>query len=272
MKIEILKRPKPNDQTPPTAQPTPRVATKVPLELRSRKKRISLQPNATWEIEQRDNTRKMNEQLCPKEETKPESGKAAKSRLVRPDIKMDICLLEASNFMRNAKRKDVIIGHTSIHEINRLIEDTETKEDPLYWDEEQLRQLIQQKLPEVYQEHADVFSKAASDELPPHRKGVDHDIVLEGENTLATSPLYSMSLEQLQLVKAYLEDHLRKGFIVQSDAPYASPVLFAKKPEGGGVALLCGLPQTECHHQKRQIPSTVDRRNTGPAIVSQNLY
>ena len=42
-----------------------------------------------------------------------------------------------------------------------------------------------------------------------------------------------MSLEQLELVKAYLEDHLKKGFIIPSNAPYASPVLFAKKPRGG---------------------------------------
>ena len=42
-----------------------------------------------------------------------------------------------------------------------------------------------------------------------------------------------MSLEQLGMVKAYLEDHLQKGFIIPSDAPYASPVLFAKKPGEG---------------------------------------
>lgn len=39
--------------------------------------------------------------------------------------------------------------------------------------------------------------------LPPHREGVDHDIKL---------------------------DNLKKGFIVPSEAPYASPVYFAKKP------------------------------------------
>ena len=42
-----------------------------------------------------------------------------------------------------------------------------------------------------------------------------------------------MSLEQLKLVKSYLDDHLRRGFITHSSAPYASPVLFAKKPGGG---------------------------------------
>ena len=40
-----------------------------------------------------------------------------------------------------------------------------------------------------------------------------------------------MSLKQLKLVKAYLKNHLKKGFIVLSDASYASSVLFTKKPE-----------------------------------------
>ena len=73
----------------------------------------------------------------------------------------------------------------------------------------------------------------ASDQLPLHKDKVDYNIVLKDENDLTSSSLYSMSLKQLKLVKAYLEDHLKKGFIVFSDASYASPVLFAKKPEGG---------------------------------------
>ena len=42
-----------------------------------------------------------------------------------------------------------------------------------------------------------------------------------------------MSLEQLQLVREYLEDHLRRDVIAHSDVSYASPVLFIKKPGRG---------------------------------------
>ena len=62
---------------------------------------------------------------------------------------------------------------------------------------------------------------------------MNNNIVLKEENNLISSPLYSMSLKQLELVKAYLKDHLKKGFIVLSDALYASPVLFVKKSGGG---------------------------------------
>ena len=47
-----------------------------------------------------------------------------------------------------------------------------------------------------------------------------------------SSPLYSMSLKQLKLVKAYLDNYLQKGFITHSNAAYASLVLFAKKLGG----------------------------------------
>ena len=62
---------------------------------------------------------------------------------------------------------------------------------------------------------------------------MDYNIVLKEENNLTSSSLYSMLLKQLKLVKVYLEDHLKKDFIVLSDAFYTSSVLFVKKPEEG---------------------------------------
>ena len=76
------------------------------------------------------------------------------------------------------------------------------------------------------------FLKRDSNVLPLHRDGVDYNIKLTAKNTLSSSPLYSMSLKQLKLVKAYLDDYLQKGFITYSNAAYASLVLFAKKLGG----------------------------------------
>ena len=47
------------------------------------------------------------------------------------------------------------------------------------------------------------------------------------------SPLYSMSQDELKVLKKYLEKNLSKGFIRVSSSPAASPVLFARKSEGG---------------------------------------
>ena len=42
-----------------------------------------------------------------------------------------------------------------------------------------------------------------------------------------------MSTEELHILKEYLINELRKGYIRLSTSPAAAPVLFAKKPEGG---------------------------------------
>ncbi|KAG0152781.1 hypothetical protein PDIDSM_2586 [Penicillium digitatum] len=44
---------------------------------------------------------------------------------------------------------------------------------------------------------------------------------------------YPMSRNELEVLKDWIEDNLRKGFIRPSSSPAASPVLFVKKPGGG---------------------------------------
>ena len=149
---------------------------------------------------------------------------------------IDIAEIGAAAFHFNLRRPDNEFFTTSLYEIDRLLEEHEEQgqadseddrqDSKEHWEE------LQCKLPREYLPFADVFSKAASDKLPPHRS-YDHHIHLEGNNNLGYSPLYSQTTEELKLTKQYLLDNLDKGFIVPSQAPYASPVLFVKKPNGG---------------------------------------
>jgi hypothetical protein len=50
---------------------------------------------------------------------------------------------------------------------------------------------------------------------------------------IKNGPLYGVSRDELIVLRKYLDDHLKKGFIRQSSSPAASPVLFVKKPGGG---------------------------------------
>ena len=52
------------------------------------------------------------------------------------------------------------------------------------------------------------------------------------DNTLGYSPLYNQSVEELLAVKKYLNENLKKGFIVNSQVPFISLTLFVKKPNG----------------------------------------
>ena len=88
-------------------------------------------------------------------------------------------------------------------------------------------------LPAQYHKFLDVFSKDDADKLTPLHPGVDHKIKIEPGTQAPSGPLYSMSREELEVLKKYLTENLNKGFIQASSSPAATPVLFVKKPEGG---------------------------------------
>ena len=80
-----------------------------------------------------------------------------------------------------------------------------------------------------------MFSKDISDTLRPYGK-YDHKIELLKDKELSDlghSALRGMSTPQLEFVKKFLEEHLKKGFIEASSAPCSCPILLAKKPGGG---------------------------------------
>jgi hypothetical protein len=111
--------------------------------------------------------------------------------------------------------------------LNRAIENALRLKD------EATREQILAKLPFNYADFMNVFSKSQNDELPLHRPS-DHKIELLPDATpLRAYPLYSMSTEQLVALKEYLTENLRKEWIIPGGAEYGSPVLFAKKPNGG---------------------------------------
>jgi hypothetical protein len=146
---------------------------------------------------------------------------------------VDVCCIGAVGFYRNLVQPDTVAFTTSLYEIDRMIEE---KESELSGQESGLtdEELVEQKLPDRHRKFKDVFSKAASDMLPPHRP-YDHKIEIEQDkgSTLSFSPLYPQSIAELQATKQYLIDNLNKGFIEPSQAPFNSPILFVKKPNGG---------------------------------------
>ena len=94
---------------------------------------------------------------------------------------------------------------------------------------------VKRKLPPEYHDYLDVFDRTKADILPPHRP-YDHKLEFNDSSDktkLPKSRIYPMSGHKLEQVKKYLDEHLKKGFITPSHAPFASPVLFAEKPNGG---------------------------------------
>lgn len=182
----------------------------------------------THEQDHRDSLRKMNEELR-KEIEEPYTPPPTRERTRYPPNlpPVDIALIGAVGFHRNLQNEGSTLFSTSLYEIDRML-----KEDQAPEGEETDEHRVERLLPKEYAEFREVFSKAASDTLPPHRPH-DHRIQLETENTLGYSPLYQQSIEELLATKKYIEENLHKGFIVPSQAPFASPILFVKKANGG---------------------------------------
>ncbi|CAL3969244.1 unnamed protein product [Diplocarpon coronariae] len=88
-------------------------------------------------------------------------------------------------------------------------------------------ELVEKPIPAAYKEYCYIFSKAASNILPPYRPyNYKIELTAEGaQKALRYSPLYKISIPKLEIVKAYLINNLNKGFIKASSASYAAPFL-----------------------------------------------
>jgi hypothetical protein len=145
---------------------------------------------------------------------------------------IDIAAISAIGIHYNLRVPSNEAFTTSIYEIDRILQERqETLDAQEQEQEEDYLEALRQVLPPEHWKYRDVCSESESNKLPPHRP-YDHNIELEGENTLGYSPLYHMTATELETVKQYLVDNLNKGFIEPSQAPFAAPVLFVKKANG----------------------------------------
>jgi len=121
-------------------------------------------------------------------------------------------------FMTNINRKIAYNTQNDLNALNvsSIDETTQNLKD------------IKAKLPPKYHEFLDVFDRAQSNKLPPHRS-YDHKIELTSDSTSPRCRAYRMFPAKLLKVKKYLNENLSKKFITPSQTPYFFPVLFALK-------------------------------------------
>ncbi|RKF55758.1 hypothetical protein GcC1_201006 [Golovinomyces cichoracearum] len=138
--------------------------------------------------------------------------------------KINIAAISGPALHFNGKRSENEIFTTSIHELDVLI--ASKQQDQLSSINEIKKSATlasitasddEIQIPQQYSEYSHVFSKADSNTLPPHR-AYDHKIILEvqGKKALKYSPLYKMSLEELESVKNWITENPNKRFIEPS--------------------------------------------------------
>ncbi len=89
-----------------------------------------------------------------------------------------------------------------------------------------------EQIPEEYCRHAKVFDEKEADRFPPKREE-DHAINLkEDAPVVLDCKIYPLSHDQDTKLTEFLGEHLRKGYIRESNSPYTVPFFFIKKKDG----------------------------------------
>lgn len=87
-------------------------------------------------------------------------------------------------------------------------------------------------IPEYYCRHTIVFNEEAAQHFPPAREE-DHPITLKPDAPSSIDcKVYAQTKEEAEATREFIEDHLRKGYIVESNSPYVSPFFYRPKKDG----------------------------------------
>jgi hypothetical protein len=87
-------------------------------------------------------------------------------------------------------------------------------------------------IPVEYKEYEQLFREGPKDEALPKHQPWDHVIPLVEGKSPPFGPIYQMSADELKLLKEYIDDNLKKGFIRPSKSPAGSPMLWVPKKDG----------------------------------------
>jgi len=150
-----------------------------------------------------------------------------------PFDSMNIAMIEAAAYRSLAKRSNVTTFAIIITKIDRLLKTARNKLEDVDLQELSHKEILKEvkaKLSSKYHDYLDVFDRAMTDQLFPHRL-YDHKIELTDEKMSFRSRLYHMSDYKLQKMKNYLIKHLNKNFISFSLISYASLILFIEKKD-----------------------------------------
>jgi hypothetical protein len=130
---------------------------------------------------------------------------------------MKIAMIEASAFNMMSKRKNVSLFFVTLKDVKKHLE-KHSKADIV----------IKNVLSSEYHEFLDVFDKKAFNIFVSH-KSYDHKIVLKKNAISDCTSLYKMFEKKLKIVKKYLENNLKKQFIIANRSSFVSSIMFMKK-------------------------------------------
>ena len=87
-------------------------------------------------------------------------------------------------------------------------------------------------IPDVYRQYARMFEEELTAKALPKHKPWDHEIKLQEGKTPTFERLYQLSEKELGVLREYITENLKKGFIRRSESPAGYPIMFVPKKDG----------------------------------------
>ena len=88
-----------------------------------------------------------------------------------------------------------------------------------------------ENVPPQYRKYKKLFSEELDTGLPQHSEW-DHEIELKDGKTPKFFKIYNLNETELNTLREYLEENLRKGYIRRSKSSAGYPVMFVPKKNG----------------------------------------
>jgi hypothetical protein len=86
-------------------------------------------------------------------------------------------------------------------------------------------------IPKEYRRYAKLFSEKLETGLPKHSKW-NHEIILISSKEPKFHRIYPLNKVQLEALRKYLDENLKKSYIKPSTSPIGYPILFVPKKNG----------------------------------------
>jgi hypothetical protein len=84
---------------------------------------------------------------------------------------------------------------------------------------EQRKKSFEELVPSYLHDFADIFAKDGLNKLPPEWPGIDHQIETKPSFISKTSKIYPLLEKEQSVVKAFIDENVKKGFIWNQSPP-----------------------------------------------------
>jgi hypothetical protein len=91
--------------------------------------------------------------------------------------------------------------------------------------------LKETKIPEEYERHWKVFDEKSAQRFPPERAEDMKIDLLPGAPPSINCKVYPLNQKETKILKEFLEEERRKGYIKPGSSPYTAPVFFVGKKD-----------------------------------------